>query len=933
MKLRQKLAMVLATAMVVTAVPVVTYAESTNKISHTISSVDGTVADNAEGLSLIMDFADTIGDRNGGKTSFYLDAKDFKFSAVEYAKAYFSAAKSVYVNALNKIDWDTTAAGLNLDTKYYDADVVVTDIVVGLVDNTARPTLEVKSIEFDVTYTLKANVTTTPAAADIPTNGTVKVAVKTVNNTSVEAEQIIEEAEAGLSTEVYFDEDGNALAARPRNAKAPVTVEYLLEDQLRVTVDKNACANPSKVKVRIPVLGTVKKGSPTVTVDPLDSYATGGTYFLTRESVEDGNRLAVSVAEAAPIPVDGGAISDITITEREEYSIKDPANADTDKEKKAIIKNNKVTFELPASSDLVFAKESTQEKYVRFTGRRAFAPNKNMTHDQLDNVTFEVSKDGKLLTIGLPTNREADTTTGEWIISGIQVIPEESRYDAVTGDVDVTIDGEMIAEKSHKVGVITDYDQTLTVDEVEELYSGKGSKEVVVTLQENVKESLDDKRWAYFELSEGAYIKANAGTEKDSDDNVKSLEAIEKIVKLNINGTDVTSYDEDLMQLIMDEDGNVKGFKVQFEYLNDKDEADAKKGQLDPNKANKIKFTFNVQADSETTGKVELKADSKAFEVEPLHIANVTAPIEVSFDATTVKVGLEKQALGKVTIKETAAGMLTKGELVIDADEDGVKFVSNAKDLKVTTPEGSTLKVEVKRVDKNGIVLSVDRTAKEASEFTIEGIVADIDRTVPEGEVAIQVFGDALRAFDGVWGDSEYNEKDGHKPGKGYIYEANKVEEFDAPHRFTADGYIVVGTKNTEDLPSAAKAKEIILTVNSKEYTVNGEAKTADAAAFIDANNRTMVPVKFVAEEFGRIEFGTINGVGTVTVFKDADVLQFQNGSNIMNKNGIAIPMDTKTVIKDGRTYVPFKYVAQGLGINYSFDNATKSVTFTNQVK
>ena len=43
--------------------------------------------------------------------------------------------------------------------------------------------------------------------------------------------------------------------------------------------------------------------------------------------------------------------------------------------------------------------------------------------------------------------------------------------------------------------------------------------------------------------------------------------------------------------------------------------------------------------------------------------------------------------------------------------------------------------------------------------------------------------------------------------------------------------------------------------------------------------------------------------------------------------------MDTKVVIEKGRTYVPFKYVADGLGIGYSYDAATKSITFTNQVK
>ena len=161
-------------------------------------------------------------------------------------------------------------------------------------------------------------------------------------------------------------------------------------------------------------------------------------------------------------------------------------------------------------------------------------------------------------------------------------------------------------------------------------------------------------------------------------------------------------------------------------------------------------------------------------------------------------------------------------------------------------------------------------------------------------------------------------------------YDKDDEEKTDA---ITVKDFFVVGTKNTEDLPNAAAAKEIVLTIGNTAYTVNGEAKTADAAAFIDKNNRTMVPVRFVAEEFGKVDFGTINGVGTVTIFKDGAVLQFQNGSNIMNKNGINVPMDTKVVIEKGRTYVPFKYVADGLGIGYSYDAATKSITFTNQVK
>lgn len=908
MKLRQKLAMVLATAMVVTAVPVVTYAESTNKITHTISSVEGTIADQDTGLKLIMDFGNSI---NPNGTTFYLEAKDFEFQQALYndLQLNLDAATEAATDAVKGTDVT------NLDLVSNASDVKI-ESVNGFVYDGKK----VDKVKVTVSYTEKAKSTERKEKD-------VQITKADFVNLNTQAEKVITEVEEALKGKLEISGDGEdlqnggftspaALKSTLNYSTGTVEIVYLSSDELRVTVTPGK-GDRQGTKVAIPILGKVKTGTPSVSVRAYDSDATAGTYMLTRENVEDGKRIGVKVADATPITVDGGELAAVTLTEKEEGTLYNATTA-----------GRTVTFTLPNSSDLVFSKESVQEKSILLTGKAAFAPNKDQKVSDLEGADVTVEKEGKVLKLVLPTERVATTTTGEWIVKGIQVEPEDVRDEATTGDVNVTISGDMVKEEKFKMAVVTEFDQTLTAKEVVELYSGKGSKEVVVTLKENVKESLDDKRWAYFELTDGAYIKADA--DHMNDGKLSNIE-MEKIVKVNINGDDVTKYDENMIQPIQDKDGNITGFKVQFEYKDDDKNAE---GYLDQDKANTIKFTFNVQADSQTTGKVELKAESKAFEVDPVQIANVTAPIEVSFDATTVKVGLEKQALGKITVKEVAEGMLEKGELVIDTDEEGIKFVSSAKDIKVTTPEGSTLKVTVDRVTKDGgVVLNVERQSKEASEFTIEGIVADIDRTVPEGDIAVEVYGDSLRAFDGVWGDSKYNEKDGHKAGNDFVYEDNKTEEFDAPHKFVKDGYIVVGTKNTEDLPSAAKAKEIILTVNSTEYTVNGEAKTADAAAFIDANNRTMVPVKFVAEEFGRIEFGTINGVGTVTVFKDGDVLQFQNGSNVMNKNGIAIPMDTKTVIQKGRTYVPFKYVAQGLGINYSFDNATKSITFTNQEK
>ena len=297
-----------------------------------------------------------------------------------------------------------------------------------------------------------------------------------------------------------------------------------------------------------------------------------------------------------------------------------------------------------------------------------------------------------------------------------------------------------------------------------------------------------------------------------------------------------------------------------------------------------------------------------------LEVATVTPAFEITSEALTVKAGLKNQVGGKIVITETKEERLAKNkEIRIACAETQYGF--DIEDAKVEVTDGD---VEIKSEVKDGeIIITVKRTSDEASTITISDIEVTTTRTIPEGTFDFQIGGDAIADLN-----KEVNQPEGEK---------EVSERFDDV--ITLEDFIVVSTKNTEDLPNAAAAKEIVLTVGSTAYTVNGEAKTADAAAFIDASNRTMVPVRFVAEEFGKVDFGTINGVGTVTIFKDGAVLQFQNGSNIMNKNGINVPMDTQVVIKDGRTYVPFKYVADGLGIGYSYDAATKSITFTNQAK
>ena len=80
MKLRQKLAMVLAAAMIVTAVPVTTMAASTNGFNKTLSIVAGTPITSDANLFLNVEYADADKEVAAQGDVFFINATDFEFN-------------------------------------------------------------------------------------------------------------------------------------------------------------------------------------------------------------------------------------------------------------------------------------------------------------------------------------------------------------------------------------------------------------------------------------------------------------------------------------------------------------------------------------------------------------------------------------------------------------------------------------------------------------------------------------------------------------------------------------------------------------------------------------------------------------------------------------------------------------------------------------
>ncbi|MBQ3390542.1 MAG: copper amine oxidase N-terminal domain-containing protein [Firmicutes bacterium] len=111
------------------------------------------------------------------------------------------------------------------------------------------------------------------------------------------------------------------------------------------------------------------------------------------------------------------------------------------------------------------------------------------------------------------------------------------------------------------------------------------------------------------------------------------------------------------------------------------------------------------------------------------------------------------------------------------------------------------------------------------------------------------------------------------------------------------------------------------------DVTVNGTfVNWTDARPYIDGNNRTMVPLRASMEACGltvtwdgeKREAAVTNGYTIVKVPIDKRVITI-NGKN---KN-----IDTNAVIKQGRTYLPIRAVAEAFGYSVCWSDSDKLVS------
>jgi hypothetical protein len=105
-----------------------------------------------------------------------------------------------------------------------------------------------------------------------------------------------------------------------------------------------------------------------------------------------------------------------------------------------------------------------------------------------------------------------------------------------------------------------------------------------------------------------------------------------------------------------------------------------------------------------------------------------------------------------------------------------------------------------------------------------------------------------------------------------------------------------------------------------------------DAAPVLGAGNRTLVPVRAVAEAMGgTVGWDPVTRTASVTV--GSNTLELTLGKNTALFNGTPTQIDTDSkvlpLIINGRTMLPLRFVVESLGAEVSYDQATKTITIT----
>lgn len=143
-------------------------------------------------------------------------------------------------------------------------------------------------------------------------------------------------------------------------------------------------------------------------------------------------------------------------------------------------------------------------------------------------------------------------------------------------------------------------------------------------------------------------------------------------------------------------------------------------------------------------------------------------------------------------------------------------------------------------------------------------------------------------------------------------------------------GSVMMMTGCAQEVPKAGTT--IVLTIGEDTMTVNGEEKPIDENGTVPViqNNRTLLPIRAVIEAIGgTVEWN--NQTREVTLRYGKDQIKLTIDQTVAYFNGEEKKLDTAPCIIHNRTMLPIRFIAESFGFAVQWNESTKQVTIQNQ--
>jgi hypothetical protein len=118
--------------------------------------------------------------------------------------------------------------------------------------------------------------------------------------------------------------------------------------------------------------------------------------------------------------------------------------------------------------------------------------------------------------------------------------------------------------------------------------------------------------------------------------------------------------------------------------------------------------------------------------------------------------------------------------------------------------------------------------------------------------------------------------------------------------------------------------------MGEKSFRVNDRDVEMDVAPYA-IDGRAFLPVRYAAQALGIPDENiTWDGkTGMVTLVKGDRKITMKVGSRVMLVNTRVVEMDVAPQVKDGRVFLPVRYLGEALGAEFNWNYIRREVTVT----